>query len=89
MLPQGTDLPATATLTLSTFSDPDAVEVVVLRGNRMMSADAAVVGRYRITGFDPRPPGVPQITTTWTASAGDFALAAEENGQELEVRALG
>src|ERR1700735_451140 len=65
-----TTIPARRTETFSTAEDNQtAVDVVVLQGERELSADNRQLARFRLEGIPPAPRGVPQIEVTFDVDA--------------------
>src|SRR4029450_11482744 len=46
-----------------------AVDVVVLQGERERAADNRALGRFRLEGIRPAPPGTPQVEVTFDIDA--------------------
>ena len=63
IIPTDALLPAHAEQTFSTPADGQTELVLhVFQGSRVMAKDNALVARATVTGFDPAPRGIPQIT---------------------------
>lgn len=90
LLHRGTPEPAEVAQVFSTSTDDqDVLQIEVLRGNRMMSADATSMGRLQIRGFQIGPAGIPQITLVLrTAGGGVWVSAKDAAGSDLEVKVL-
>jgi molecular chaperone DnaK len=65
LIERNTTIPARRTMTFSTAEDnQNAVDIVVLQGERERAADNRVLGRFRLEGIRPAPRGEPQIEVT-------------------------
>lgn len=85
LLRAGTPLPAETTQVFSTaLDDLEVLDVDLHKGNRMMIGDTKHLGTFRISGFEPRPRGVPQIAVTIRYD-GELTVSAAEGETALEV----
>src|SRR3954451_16787666 len=67
---RNTTIPARRTEVFSTAEDnQQAVDVVVLQGERERAADNRVLGRFQLTGIRPAPRGEPQIEVVFDIDA--------------------
>ncbi|GII80123.1 chaperone protein DnaK [Sphaerisporangium rufum] len=70
ILDRNTTIPARRTETFSTAEDEQqAVDVVVLQGERERAADNRALGRFRLENIRPAPRGAPQIEVTFDVDA--------------------
>jgi molecular chaperone DnaK len=70
VIERNTTIPARRTEVFSTAEDnQQAVDIVVLQGERELAADNRVLGRFRLEGIRPAPRGVPQIEVTFDIDA--------------------
>jgi molecular chaperone DnaK len=70
IIERNTTIPARRTEVFSTAEDnQQAVDIVVLQGERERAADNRVLGRFRLEGIRPAPRGVPQIEVTFDVDA--------------------
>jgi molecular chaperone DnaK len=70
VIERNTTIPARRTEVFSTADDnQEAVDIVVLQGERERAADNRVLGRFRLEGIRPAPRGVPQIEVTFDIDA--------------------
>jgi len=70
MIERNTTIPTKRSEIFTTAEDNQSdVEIVVLQGERAMSADNKSLGRFRLTGIPPAPMGVPQIDVTFDIDA--------------------
>ncbi|WP_141576621.1 molecular chaperone DnaK [Actinomadura sp. WMMA1423] len=70
IIERNTTIPARRTETFSTAEDnQNAVDIVVLQGERERAADNRVLGRFRLENIRPAPRGEPQIEVTFDIDA--------------------
>jgi molecular chaperone DnaK len=70
MIERNTTIPTKRSEIFTTAEDNQSdVEIVVLQGERAMSADNKSLGRFRLTGIPPAPMGIPQIEVTFDIDA--------------------
>src|SRR5437868_9363065 len=90
MIPRNTTIPTKKTETFSTAADGQtSVEVVVTQGERPMSRDNKLLGRFHLDGIPPAPRGIPQIEVTFDIDAnGIVHVMAKDKGtgKEKSVR---
>jgi molecular chaperone DnaK len=88
VIDRNTTIPARRTEVFSTAEDnQNAVDVVVLQGEREMAQDNRQLARFRLEGIKPAPRGQPQIEVTFdtdangilNVSARDKDTGAEQN----------
>ena len=61
-----TNIPTSKSNTFTTAVDNQpGVDIIVLQGNRPMSADNKVIGKFTLEGIAPAPRGVPKIEVTF------------------------
>ena len=82
MIPRNTTIPNKKTQVFSTFVDNQpGVEIVVLQGERPMSADNKRLGNFKLDGIPPAPRGTPQIEVTFDIDAnGILHVSAKDLG---------
>ena len=70
MIERNTTIPTKRSeiFTTASHNQPE-VEIIVLQGERSMSADNNSLGRFSLTGIPPAPMGVPQIEVTFDIDA--------------------
>jgi molecular chaperone DnaK len=89
VIDRNTTIPARRTETFSTAEDnQNAVDVVVLQGEREMASDNRRLARFRLEGIPDAPRGVPQVEVTFDVDAnGILNVAAKDqaSGKEQTV----
>jgi molecular chaperone DnaK len=88
VLERNTTIPARRTETFSTAEDnQNAVDVVVLQGERERAADNRPLGRFRLENIRPAPRGAPQVEVTFDVDAnGILNVAAKDKDTAAEQR---
>src|SRR5512132_1220609 len=89
IIERNTTIPARRTETFSTADDnQDAVDVVVLQGERELAADNRQLARFRLEGIRPAPRGMPQVEVTFDIDANgilDVSATDTATGDEQQV----
>jgi molecular chaperone DnaK len=90
MIPRNTTIPTRKSETFSTYSDNQTtVEVHVSQGERPMSRDNKMLGKFQLTGIPSAPRGIPQIEVTFDIDAnGILNVTAKDKatGAEKQIR---
>ncbi|GAA0274121.1 molecular chaperone DnaK [Actinomadura nitritigenes] len=88
VIERNTTIPARRTETFSTAEDSqNAVDIVVLQGERERAADNRVLGRFRLENIRPAPRGEPQIEVTFDIDAnGILNVSARDKDTGAEQR---
>jgi molecular chaperone DnaK len=90
LIEKNTTIPTRKAQTFTTAADGQpAVSILVLQGERDMSADNKTLGRFELVGIPPAPRGIPQIEVAFDIDAnGIMHVTAKDlgTGKEQAIR---
>jgi len=88
LIERNTTIPTRKSEVFSTADDnQNAVDIVVLQGERQMARDNRVLGQFKLEGIRPAPRGVPQIDVSFDVDAnGILSVSARDKDTGKEQR---